>query len=42
MNFLRNSLFPLFLIVTAPPFAIIVWYTNTQLSGSLLQLGDSS
>jgi len=39
MNFLRNSLFPLFLIVTAPPFAIIVWYTNTQLSGSLLQLG---
>lgn len=40
MNFLRNTLFPLFLIVSAPPFAIIVWYTNTQLSGSLLQLGQ--
>src|SRR3990167_4004098 len=32
---LRNTLFPLFLILACPPTAIIIWYTNTALGGSL-------
>lgn len=32
---LRNTLGPLFLIATTPTFAMIIWYTNTYLNGSL-------
>lgn len=35
---IRNTLGPLFLILICPPFAILMWYTNTQLEGSLLRL----
>lgn len=37
---LRNSLGPLLLILTCPPFAMIWWYTNTQLAGSLSTLWE--
>lgn len=40
MTKLRNSLGPLFLILTCPPFAMIWWYTNTQLAGSLSALWE--
>jgi len=35
---LRNSLGPFFLILACPPFAILMWYTNTQLYGSFSSL----
>ena len=35
---IRNSLGSLFLILICPPFAILMWYTNTSLHGSLSQL----
>lgn len=35
---LRNIIGPLFLILTCPPFAILLWYTNTQLEGSFQAL----
>ncbi|CEK09137.1 phosphatidylethanolamine N-methyltransferase family domain-containing protein [Legionella hackeliae] len=35
MKFTRNTLGPLFLILSCPPFAIAMWYTNTALQGSL-------
>ncbi len=35
---LRYSLFPLFLITVCPPAAIIMWYTNVALNGSLTAL----
>lgn len=35
---MRNSLGPLFLILVCPPFAILLWYTNTALQGSLFSL----
>lgn len=35
---LRNTLGPLFLMLTTPSFALIIWYTNTQLGGSLSTL----
>jgi len=35
---LRNTLGPLFLMVVCPAFAMLVWYTNTHLSGTLLAL----
>ena len=31
---MRNTLGPLFLILCCPPFAILMWYTNTQLDKS--------
>ena len=31
---IRNTLGPLFLLVICPPFAILLWYTNTALGGS--------
>lgn len=36
----RHSFFPLFLIVCCPPAAIIMWYTNVALGGSLQALGE--
>ncbi|WED41803.1 7-dehydrocholesterol reductase [Legionella cardiaca] len=38
MKSIRNTLGPLFLIVCCPPFAILMWYTNTALDGSLSML----
>ncbi|ASQ47493.1 phosphatidylethanolamine N-methyltransferase family domain-containing protein [Legionella clemsonensis] len=35
MKFIRSTLGPLFLILSCPPFAILMWYTNTSLHGSL-------
>ena len=32
---MRNSLGPLFLILLCPPFVMLMWYTNTELGGSL-------
>lgn len=37
---LRNNLGPLFLILCCPPFAMIMWYTNTALEGSASLLWD--
>jgi 7-dehydrocholesterol reductase len=37
---LRNTLGPLFLICACPPFAIVMWYTNTALQGSFAALGQ--
>lgn len=39
-RFARNTLFPLFLIVACAPTAIIIWYTNIVLGGSLHALWD--
>ncbi len=36
LKFLRNSLFPLFLILVCPMTVMIVWQLNTDLHGSLL------
>ncbi|KTD60405.1 7-dehydrocholesterol reductase [Legionella sainthelensi] len=39
MNFnIRNILGPLFLILVCPVFVMLMWYTNTELEGSLLAL----
>lgn len=35
---IRNTLGPLFLILACPPFAILMWYTNTALGGSFENL----
>jgi 7-dehydrocholesterol reductase len=37
---MRYNLGPLFLILTCPPFAMVMWYTNTVLQGSLTRLWD--
>ena len=37
---MRNSLGPLLLILLCPPFVMLMWYTNTQLGGSLGDLWD--
>ncbi len=37
-QFLRHTMMPLFLIVACPPIAILMWYTCTQLDGSLALL----
>lgn len=37
---IRNTLGPLFLIITCPIFVFLFWYTNTQLNGSLSALGE--
>jgi 7-dehydrocholesterol reductase len=37
---LRNNLGPLFLILVCPPFAILMWYTNIALDGSLKSLWE--
>ena len=41
MNFnIRNTLGPLFLILSCPVFVMLMWYTNTHLEGSLSALWD--
>lgn len=35
---LRNTIGPLILILACPPFALLMWYTNTTLNGSLYAL----
>ena len=35
---MRNSLGPLLLILLCPPFVMLMWYTNTELGGSLGEL----
>ena len=37
---MRNSLGPLLLILLCPPFVMLMWYTNTELGGSLGDLWD--
>ena len=37
---IRNILGPLFLILVCPPFAMLMWYTNTALAGSLYRLWE--
>ncbi len=37
-TFLRTNLGPLFLILVCPPFALLMWYTNTILQGSFSAL----
>ena len=36
----RSTIMPLFLIVACPPIAILMWYTNIALDGSLSRLGQ--
>jgi len=36
---LRKTICPLLLILVCPPFAIVMWYVNTALSGSFSELG---
>jgi 7-dehydrocholesterol reductase len=38
MNWMRRNLGPLFLLFVCPPIAILFWYTNTVLNGSLEKL----
>ena len=38
LAYLRNTLCPLLLIMLCPPFVMLMWYTNTQLAGSLSSL----
>lgn len=40
-TFIRHTLGPLFLILICPPFVMLMWYTNTALEGSFLELGQS-
>src|SRR3990167_4450728 len=40
-NNLRNTLGPLFLMSVCPPFVMLMWYTNTSLNGSALQLWNT-
>jgi 7-dehydrocholesterol reductase len=35
---LRTTLGPLFFILCCPPLAILIWYTNTEMEGSILSL----
>lgn len=35
---MRNTLGPLLLMLTCPPFVMLMWYTNTALGGSLSEL----
>ena len=37
-KWLRSTVFPLFLLCCCPPFVMLLWYTHTQLDGSLLKL----
>jgi 7-dehydrocholesterol reductase len=37
-NWFRNTLGPFLLILLCPPFAMIIWYTNTKLAGSIAEL----
>ena len=39
MRFLRNTVFPIFLILACPPTVMLIWYTNVTLGGSLTALG---
>jgi 7-dehydrocholesterol reductase len=36
VSFLRNTLFPLFLMLSCPPAALVFFYINTKMDGSLL------
>lgn len=40
VRFARNTLFPLFLIITCAPAALTIWYVNVVLDGSLHALWD--
>ena len=35
---MRNTLGPLLLMLLCPPFVMLMWYANTTLEGSLLEL----
>ena len=37
---IRNTLGPLLLILSCPVFVMLMWYTNTELDGSLSALWD--
>ncbi|KTD25413.1 7-dehydrocholesterol reductase (7-DHC reductase) (Sterol Delta(7)-reductase) (protein DWARF 5) [Legionella lansingensis] len=38
MKSIRNTFGPLFLILTCPPFAMVMWHTNVNLQGSFSEL----
>ncbi|MBK7149340.1 MAG: hypothetical protein IPH78_11100 [Bacteroidetes bacterium] len=38
-NFFTRTVVPVLLMTLTPPFALMMWYTNAHLDGSLLQLG---
>lgn len=40
LNWLRNTLGPLFLVLACPPTVFIFWYTNIHLDGSFMKLWD--
>lgn len=40
LQYIRNTLGPCFLLLVCPPFAILMWYTNTVLAGSLKDLTE--
>ncbi len=40
LRFARHTLGPLGLMATCPPFVLLLWYTHTQLDGSILALGS--
>ena len=40
MQWFRQTLFPLFLILACPPTVFLFWYTNTALGGSFVKLGE--
>lgn len=37
-RFFHQTFFPLFLILVCPPLVFLIWYTNTALNGSLVEL----
>lgn len=39
MNFFKQTLVPLFLILACPPTVFLLWYANTHLDGSIAELG---
>lgn len=40
-NFVTRTLVPLLLVTLCPPFAMLLWYTNAHLDGSLMLLGQT-
>lgn len=40
LSTLRNTFGPLFLILLCPPFVMLMWYVNTELTGSLASLAQ--
>lgn len=39
MKFFRQTIVPLFLLITCPPAVFLFWYTNIHLDGSFVELG---